>query len=202
MRPTHSLSVVFISVSLLLTGLSSRMPVAAQQPAGLLASWGDLETWSRYDERRNESEVGLGLQPTGKMGPMLLSFSAKFPGKVGIKPPDGIVAQVGVTPSINPNVLRTPTLVFLLDAKTPRASTLDVSQRMSVDAPGPGAVVTNGRATLSPEEFLKLIGATTLHAEILGLQVEIRRDQLRAMRDFAERLHIGAKSPFTNPLIR
>ena len=197
MRPTHPLSVIFIFVSLVLTGIPVPVPVeiAAQQPAGMLASWGDLETWSRYDERRNESEVGLGLQPQGKMGPMLLSFSATFPGKIAVKAPNAVVAQVAVTPGVNPNVLRTPTLVFLLDAKTPRAVTLDVSQRMNVDNPGPGAVVTTGRASLSPEEYSKLLSAATLHAEILGLQVEIRRDQLRAMRDFAERLHIRTKPP-------
>ena len=166
---------------------------AGQQPAGMLASWGDLETWSRHDERANETEVGLGLQLQGPTGPMLLSFSTRFPGKVAIKAPESIVAQVGVTPTINPNVLRTPTLVFLLNAKTKTASTMDVSQRMSVDAPGPGAVVSNGRASMSPEELLRLIGATTLHARILGIEVEFRRDQLRSLRDFAERLQIRTK---------
>ena len=81
-------------------------------------------------------------------------------------------------------------LVFLLDVKTPRAATMDVSQRMSVDAPGPGQVVSNGRAAISPEEYLRLLGATTLNAKVLGLDVEFRREQLRAMRDFGERLHI------------
>ena len=124
---------------------------------------------------------------------MLLSFSARFPGKVPLRQPDAVITQAAVTPTVNPNVLRTPTLVFLLDVKTPRAATMDMSQRMSVDAPGPGQVVSNGRASISPEEFLRLVGATTRHGKILGLDVEFRRDQLRAMRDFGERLHIRPK---------
>jgi hypothetical protein len=168
--------------------------IAAQQPAGMLASWGDMETWSRHDERADEGEAGLGLQLQGPTGTMLLSFSARFPGKVALRPPDSVVAQAAVTPSANPNVLRTPTLVFLLNVKTPQAATMDVSQRMSVDAPGPGQVVSNGRASISPEEYLRLVGATTLHAKILGLDVEFRRDQLRAMRDFGERIHIRPKA--------
>jgi hypothetical protein len=167
--------------------------VAAQQPAGMLSSWGDMETWSRHDERTDESETGLGLQLQGPSGPMLLSFSARFPGKVAMRAPESVVAQASVTPTVNPNVLRTPTLVFLLDVKTPRAATMDVSQRMSVDRPGPGQVVSNGRATISPEEYLRLVGATTLHGKIFGLDVEFRRDQLRAMRDFGERIHIRPK---------
>lgn len=167
--------------------------IAGQQPAGMLASWGDLETWSRHDERTDEGEAGLGLQLQGPTGTMLLSFSARFPGKVALRAPDSVVIQAAVTPSANPNVLRTPTLVFLLDVKTPRAATMDVSQRMSVDAPGPGQVVSNGRASISPEEYLRLVGATTLHAKVLGLDVEFRREQLRAMRDFGERLHIRPK---------
>lgn len=189
-------SSVVLTLTVVMAAVSpsgAAVAVSAQQPAGMLSNWGDLETWSRYDERRDESEVGLGLQPMGKMGPMLLSFSATFPGKVALKAPADVMAQVAVTPSVNPNVLRTPTLVFLLEPKTPRASRLDVSQRMNVDRPGPGQPVTTGRASITPEEFLKLVGATTLHAEILGLQVEIRRDQLRAMRDFGERIHIRPK---------
>ena len=46
---------------------------------------------------------------------------------------------------------------------------------------------------MSPEEYLRLVGATTLHAKVLGLDVEFRRDQLRAMRDFGERIHIRPK---------
>ena len=59
--------------------------------------------------------------------------------------------------------------------------------------PGPGQVVPTGPATISPEDLLRLVGATTLHGKILGLDVEFRRDQLRAMRDFGERLHIRPK---------
>jgi hypothetical protein len=167
--------------------------IVAQQPAGMLASWGDMETWSRHDERNDESEVGLGLQLQGPTGPMLLSFSARHPGKVALRAPEAVVVQAAVTPSANPNVLRTPTLVFLLNVKTPQAATMDVSQRMSVDAPGPGQVVSNGRASISPEEYLRLVGATTLHGKVLGLDVEFRRDQLRSMRDFGERIHIRPK---------
>jgi hypothetical protein len=167
--------------------------VAAQQAAGMLASWGDMETWSRHDERADESETGLGLQLHGKTGTMLLSFAARYPGKVAMRAPDAVVTQVAVTPSTNPNVLRTPTLVFLIDVKTPRAATMDLSQRMNVDSPGPGQIVSNGRASMSPEEFLRLIGATTLHAKVLGFDVEFRREQLRAMRDFGERVGIRPK---------
>jgi hypothetical protein len=169
---------------------SASVPAAPQQPAGMLARWADLETWSRYDERTNETEVGLGLQPHGPSGPMLLSFTAEFPGKIAVAAPEAIFAQPAVSPTINPNLIRTPTLVFLIDVKMPRPTTLDVSQRMTVDSPGPGTIVTTGRAALSPEEFRRVAGATTLHAKILGVDVEFRRDQLRAMREFAERLRI------------
>lgn len=167
--------------------------IVAQQTAGMHVSWADLETWSRFDERADESEVGLGLQLQGPQGPMLLSFTSRFPGKVALRAPESVVAFVSVTPTVNPNVLRKPTLMFVLEPKTPRSVTIDVSQRMSVDRPGPGQIVSNGRASMSPEEFLRLIGAPTLHAEVLGFNVEFRRDQIRAMRDFGERINIRPK---------
>jgi hypothetical protein len=167
--------------------------VAAQLPAGMHVSWADLETWSRHDERAQETEVGLGLHLTGPSGAMLLSFTSRFPGKVALRAPEGVIAFVSVTPTVNPNVLRKPTLVFLLEPKTKLAATMDMSQRLSVDRPGPGQVYSNGRASMSPEEYLRLTGVTTMHAELLGFNVEFRRDQIRAMRDFGERIHIRPK---------
>jgi hypothetical protein len=69
MTALRSSVVLTLTVVMAAVSASGAVAVSAQQPAGMLSNWGDLETWSRYDERRDESEVGLGLQPMGKMGP-------------------------------------------------------------------------------------------------------------------------------------
>ena len=38
--------------------------------------------------------------------------------------------------------------------------------------------------------FVRLTSAISLDANVLGFEVEFRDDQIRAMREFAERLHL------------
>ena len=65
---------------------SAGVPAAAgdaagsQIGAGFSSRWADGETWTRYHEHIDRTEVGLGLVPSGKGGTALISFAAQWIG--------------------------------------------------------------------------------------------------------------------------
>ena len=172
------------------TGRASRDPTASQIAAGMLSNWKDGETWSRYLDLSDQTELGLGLIPAGKGGSGLLSFAAKWPRRTVSGPPQAILVFSGIAANTDANLRRTPTLVFSLDAGTSRPTLLDWTSRLVVDRIGPGGQPTSGVATIAPADFTRVARANTLAATLFGIEVEFTPAQRQAIRTFAQKIAI------------
>ena len=193
-RATLTVAVLLFALPLALAGRPV-MPVTAAPPqiaAGVFANWGDGETWSRYLDLSDETDIGLGLHPTGRGGTMLISFSARWHSRIVSGQPQAIYVQVAAPALINPNVVRLPNLVFNVDAKTDRAVQMDFSPRLAVDRPGPIApgaeVVTSGIAKMDLAELSRLGRATVITATILSVDVEFSAKQRQALKAYAQKV--------------
>ena len=164
----------------------------AQTVTGLFANWADLETWTHYLESSKENELGLGLQVNGPGGTMLIAFLGRLDTREPLKPPADVGVQVAASERANPNTLRSSTLTFVLDDKGEHPGVLDFSASLLVDNPAPGAAANNGITHIPVKDFLRLASAVTLHATILGFDVDFRADQIRAMRALAAKLHLAS----------
>ena len=171
-------------------GRASRDPAAPQIAAGMLSNWKDGETWSRYLDRSDQTEVGLGLIPAGKGGSGLLSFAAKWPRRTVSGPPKAILVFSGIAANTDANLRRTPTLVFSLDARTSRPTLLDWTSRLVVDQIRPGGQPSSGVATITPADFARIARANTLAATLFGIEVEFKPAQRQAIRTFAQKIAI------------
>ena len=140
----------------------------ADQATQVRATWQDLETWPSGTGR------GLGLHLSGASGTVLVAFIAPEAGDVTV--------QVSTGPVANPNRVHTATLLFKGTDDEKRPFQIDLGSRLTVDNPAPGAQVTSGVARLRAAEFERLQNATALTAQVLGLDVAVRPDQLAAMR--------------------
>jgi hypothetical protein len=162
---------------------------SAQIEAGALATWADLSTWSRPDPAAGGTEVGLGLVVEGPDGAMRLAFFVIERQRGGRTPPP---AQIGVRAAagsrMNPNLLRTPTLAFILRTPGQETEEIDVSSTMTVDNPAPGAAVTSGVGHIPVARFRALTTSKEVLARIFGAEVALREDQLEAIRAFRERV--------------
>ena len=173
---------------------SARVPTAAERPpgsqigAGLSSQATDGETWTRYLENINRTEVGLGLVPTGKGGTALISFAAQWTGRTSVGAPTEILVFVAPPATINPNLRRTAGLVLVLDVKSPRRAVFDWTKRLAVDQPGPGGQPTSGIAKINQAELARLGRATTLSATIFAIDVEFNTEQRLALRKFAQKI--------------
>jgi len=193
-RATLALAVLLFALPLALAGRTAA-PVTTDPPqiaAGVFANWGDGETWSRYLDLSDETDIGLGLHPSGAGGTMLLSFSARWHSRIASGQPQSIFVQVAAPAGINPNTVRQANLIFNVDRKTDRAVTIDLSPRLAVDRPGPIApgaeVVTSGVAKIDLAELSRLGRATTLSATILSVDVEFSAKQRQALKTYAQKV--------------
>ena len=151
-----------------------------EQTRELRATWRDLETWSRPIEPTGETERGLGLHLSGAGGTVMVAFVVRTRGRGGSA--GEVTVQVATGPLVNPNRVQTPTLVW--NGRDPKGHVfrIDLSSRLSVDNPAPGAQVTSGVARMRAVEFERLASATAVTATALGLDVTARPDQLDAIR--------------------
>ena len=145
------------------------------QGTEMRASWRDLETWSQ-PAGGGRTERGLGLHLSGSSGTVMVAFVARAGGQ------GDVTVQISTGPLVNPNRMQTATLVFRGTDDQRRQFELDLSSRLTVDNPAPGAQVTSGMARMRAAEFARLAGATGVTAAVLGLDVAVRPDQLEAMR--------------------
>jgi hypothetical protein len=193
-RATIASAVLLFALPLALAGRTAAPDVApaAQIAAGVFANWGDGETWSRYLDLSDETDIGLGLHPSGKGGTMLISFSARWHSRIVSGQPQAISVQVAAPALINPNTVRLPNLVFSVDSKTDRFVVMDFSSRLAVDRPGPIApgaeVVTSGVAKMELAELSRLGRATALTATILSVDVEFSAKQRQALKTYAQKV--------------
>jgi len=167
------------------------VPLDARQiRAGVLATWKDLETWTQYHDDTRETEKGLGLVLSGGGGQMRLAFSARLEGRFPNKPPASVAIEAAADPMANPNTLRNPTLHFLVTSPDDKRTVLELSNRMVVDNPAPGAMVNDAVARIKPEEFASLAWAKAIKANVFMVDVEFSADQLKALQKYAESLFV------------
>jgi hypothetical protein len=196
MRTGHSIlrasaGLVVVALGVCIIGV----PLGARQiRAGALATWKDLETWTQYHDDTRETEKGLGMILSGAGGQMRLSFAARLDGRFPNKPPAAVAIEVAADPMANPNTLRNPTLQFLATSIDGKHTALDLSTRMVVDNPAPGAMVNDAVAKLKPEEFGAIAWAKAVRANVFMVDVEFSADQLRALQKFADSLFLTKKS--------
>jgi hypothetical protein len=162
--------------------------VPSQIEAGALATWSDLSTWSRPSATAGQIETGLGLVVTGPNGDMRLAFYVERPaqGRQALPRDIGVRAAAGAV--MSPNLLRTPTLTFTSVGADDKKQIIDVSSRMAVDNPAPGAAVTSGVARMSVADFRALASSVELQAKVFGAEVALRDDQIEAIRAFRDRV--------------
>ena len=160
------------------------------QSSSKYATWTDLETWARSAGSGTETEIGLGLHPS-PAGTVLLSFTARFPTRTPSRAPAEILLTGAAGPAVSPNVLRTPTLAFLVDEGTADKTTIDLVSRSTVDDPAPGAAINNIVGRLTSAELLRLTQAKTIKANVLGFEIELRPDHIKALESYAKRIQVG-----------
>lgn len=156
--------------------------VRADQAVRLRAEWKDLETWSRPVAETGETERGLGLHLSGPGGAVLASFAVRTPPRGRADRANEVIVQAAASPLANPNRLQTPTLVLVGHTEGERDVRFDLSSRLTVDDPSPGAQVTTGVASMPAADYRRLTAAERITGTILGIEVELRADQVAAMR--------------------
>jgi hypothetical protein len=163
---------------------------AAQMLQGLRSEWGDLETWTRAIESSRESELGLGLQLNGSAGTTLVAFMGRLSARDPRTPPRDLDIQVGTHKMTNPNLLRRPSLTFLMDEGTDKRKSVDLGPSLKVDDPSPGAIISDGIARIDAADFLAMANAKKIKGNVFGFDVTLRSDQIAAIRALAERLQM------------
>jgi hypothetical protein len=163
-----------------------------QIEAGDLANWADLSTWSIPNRETRQLEVGMGLVLSGPSGAMRLAFYVNQPMRGTVPEPASVGFRVASSLRMNPNLLRTPTLVFTAVVRNEEDELeeveLDLSSAMMVDNPAPGAAITSGVGSMSVEAFKTLADAEEISANILGAKVEFGDEQREAVTAFRDKL--------------
>jgi hypothetical protein len=165
---------------------------SAQIPSGILGGNKDLETWTRDVGSGPDTEHGLGLQLKGPMGTVNASFTATIL-RSELRGTLPRYVDVTMSPSfdVDPNRTLTLNLEFVLTDKDKKQTTIVASDRMKAYPPGPygpGARPVGASATLTPEEFIRIAQAQSLRATVVGMPVQFRPDQLKALLTLARRV--------------
>ena len=90
----------------------------------------------------------------------------------------------------NSNLLRSRTLIFTIDPGSDQRGVVDISAGLVADDNTAGGIITNAIGPLRVADFLRMTRAERLTANVLGFETTFRPDQIRAMREFAVRLHL------------
>lgn len=186
---------------LLVIGAVGAVPALARAAAGeaglavtrqlqdvLAAKWRDGEIRTEVISSTRETETSLGLLPSGQHGTLTLVLSARVQQRAPAEPPGTLQVRIGAGLNVNPNAIRRPVLRFILDPKSPKATTIDASDRMRVLDLDPSASLDNVSATITLVEFIQLLRADVITGQILGLDVSFTPKQRDALRDFGMRV--------------
>ncbi len=186
---TRSLAVLAAAI-----GLAVSMPASfrAQSVTGVVPNWRDMETWTRAITSTREVEHGLGLHVSGTGGTMLVSFA----GRMDVRTPAAPSAlQIVMAPPLmgNPNLVRRPNLIFVVDEGTEDRAVIDLSETVRVDDASPGAIVRSATARVSAANFVRLAKAKTIKGTIFGSESLMRLDQIKGLQALAEKLKMSLK---------
>lgn len=175
---------------LLMTIALPRPAATAQSATGVSPNWRDLELWTRTISATREVEHALGLQLAGSSGTILLSFAGRIDPRGPAPQPRQIDVVVAPALFSNPNAVRPVTLRLTADQGTPLAFSVDLTSNLRSDDPAPGAVVRSAVASMRAADFDRLADAKVLEGSSFGSDFVFRADQIRAMRDLADRLKL------------
>lgn len=167
--------------------LVSSLQVQAFQDAGAAAVWKDKEIRKAYSPDKNETTIFFALLPSCASASPTVTFAATFHAKeVTIAPGSVEVrAELGIL-HVNPNVMRTRTLKFLLDRSTTTATTIDLSARLHpMRLLSPSATLDTATASMDLADFIQLLSAQTAGIDVFGIDCSVNASQMEALRSFA-----------------
>ena len=182
-------SVIGRRVGLLLAlAVAMSGPVRGQDPAALLATWKDGEIRESFDSAARISQIAVAVMPAGQHGSLTVVLSARWPGRTRLKPIDEFEIRANVGLRVNPNLIRQPTMLFVMDPDSDRSRVLDLNERLQIPPAGAGSAIDTGKATISLVELIQLLRARSLTAEIFALPLTFTPAQLEALRKFGDRV--------------
>jgi hypothetical protein len=185
--PQTRRSILAASAAILAMFAATPASVGARQiGAGVLASFKDLETWSRYDEAAQATERGLGLVLAGS-GDTRLAFVARYRGRAASGRPETMAVQISRGARADPHAIPPIELKFTLDAGTPRQAVIDLSGRAVSYPVGAGVVPTSVTAPIAEAQLQRLAGAASIDVQVIGVGSSLAPAQLRALQAFAGR---------------
>jgi hypothetical protein len=162
-------------------------PAALQDSSGLLATWKDGEIRETFDASTRVTQLAVAVMPAGPHGSLTMVVSARWPGRTRIKPLTEFEIRADVGLRVNPNFIRQPSLLFVLEGGSPSARTIDLTDRLRIPPAGAGSAIDTGTATISLVEFIQMLRAETLSAEVFGLPLTFTPAQVEALRKFGDR---------------
>jgi hypothetical protein len=161
----------------------------------LRPAWQDLDTWSRELTSSHETELGVGLHLTGEGGTVLVAAIGRLDRQAPNRPPDDVTLQIAIPDTVSPYRIRRRQLSLAVNEGLEDFAVIDLTARLAVDDPSPGAHIQNGRASMSARDFLKVVSARTITANVFGSVARLRPDQIAALSGFATRLHLQPDGP-------
>lgn len=172
-----------LALALAVTG-----PARDQDSAALLATFKDGEIRESFDGAARISHISVAVMPAGQHGSLTVVLSAHWPGRTRLKPIDEFEIRADVGLRVNPNLIRQPTMFFVLDPDSDRSRVLDLTARLQNPPTGAGSAIDTGRAMISVVELIQLLRAKSLTAEIFALPLTFTSEQLEALRKFGDRV--------------
>jgi hypothetical protein len=168
--------------------LAAALLFAFASQSGPPAAPRDLETWSWYDSVAQETETGLHLLLSGKGGQVNFSITVRHKGRSTSAPPIRATFFFGA-PQSQLSTEHTPTLRMAIDVGRPTQLMLDLesSTLATVGVRGGGGPRTVG-STPSVDTLRALAEAQTARVSVFGGAYDLRYDQIRAIRTFADRV--------------
>lgn len=165
---------------------------AAQIPAGSLGGYKDLETWTRDVGDVPDTEHGLGLQLKGATGTVNAAFAAvilrrEMRGTL----PKLVDVTMSPTYAVDPHRTLDLSLTFVVTGKDKKQTTIYASDRIKAYPPGPyapGTKAIGASAVLTADEFIRIAQAQSLSATVVGVAVQFRPDQLKAVQTLAQKV--------------
>ena len=163
-------------------------PARGQDSAALLATWKDGEIRESFDGAARITQLSVAVMPTGQHGSLTVVMSARWPGRTRLKPVEEFEIRADVGLRVNPNLIRQPSMMFVLDPDSDRTRVLDLTERLRTPPTGAGSAIDTGRAMISVVELIQLLRAKSLAAEIFALPLTFTAEQLEALRKFGDRV--------------
>lgn len=194
---THARAVVFLTA---LIAAAVTLPAASardQVTAPPMGTFRDLEIWTRDVGDVPDSELGLGLHLAGPNSTLLVTFSGVKLRRDPRAPAREveIIAKPGA--KLNTGQTLNRSMLFVATDKKEQQTTVSLTNRTTSYPPGPfvpgDTYIVSLRAAMTPEEFLHISNAETLKANILGVGIAFRPDQLKALKALGDRLGFVAR---------